>query len=313
MSSFAEVVPWRNANLWKGVGLGVGVAVLAMVGFFGQLSFHRQAMSRFTEYDYSGPVAGKLARIAPGVVRQQQEDDVQAEVVQAEGPQIVRKARLNLQVADCAAAQKKIEELARGESGFIEASTVQENTATLTIRVPAARLDAVRARLRALAMRVNQDSVSAEDVSKQYYDREAHIRNLRAQEQQFLAIMKNAHSVPDVLAVTKSLTEVRGEIEQEEGDFRRLKDQVELSRIEVFLHAETASGVSWSLGASSRSAVNGLKESLASVADFLVWLVINVPVIVLWIAIVFVLVVAGWYVLRLAIRLLKAMFVSRQG
>jgi len=125
--------------------------------------------------------------------------------------------------------------------------------------------------------------------------------------------MKNAHSVPDVLAVTKSLTEVRGEIEQEEGDFRRLKDQVELSRIEVFLHAETASGVSWSLGASSRSAVNGLKESLASVADFLVWLVINVPVIVLWIAIVFVLVVAGWYVLRLAIRLLKAMFVSRQG
>jgi ABC-type amino acid transport system permease subunit len=71
--------------------------------------------------------------------------------------------------------------------------------------------------------------------------------------------------------------------------------------------------VSWSLGASSRSAVNGLKESLASVADFLVWLVINVPVIVLWIAIVFVLVVAGWYVLRLAIRLLKAMFVSRQG
>jgi len=181
MSSFAEVVPWRNANLWKGVGLGVGVAVLAMVGFFGQLSFHRQAMSRFTEYDYSGPVAGKLARIAPGVVRQQQEDDVQAEVVQAEGPQIVRKARLNLQVADCAAAQKKIEELARGESGFIEASTVQENTAMLTIRVPAARLDAVRARLRALAMRVNQDSVSAEDVSKQYYDREAHIRNLRAQ------------------------------------------------------------------------------------------------------------------------------------
>lgn len=42
---------------------------------------------------------------------------------------------------------------------------------------------------------------------------------------------------------------------------------------------------------------NDLLQSLASVGDFLIWLVINIPVIVLWIVILFLLVAVGWYVL----------------
>ncbi len=309
MSSFAEVLPWRNSNLWKGVSLGVGVCVLAAFIMVTHLGFHeRAALKSTTEYDYYSRGRGGgggggdeiLTSLRPGLTVPEQ--------VHAEGPQIVRKAELQLLVADCAATQKKVEELAKSESGFIEASTLQESSATVILRVPSARLDAVRAKLRELAMRVNRDSVSAEDVSKQYYDREAHLRNLRAQEQQFLGIMKNAHSVPDVLEVTKSLDEVREQIDQEEGEFRRLKDQVEMSRIDVRLQAQSTSGVHWSLGSSTRSAVNDLLGSLAGFGDFVIWLVINIPLIVLWIAIIFVLVAAGWYVLRAAIRMMKAIF-----
>ena len=44
------------------------------------------------------------------------------------------------------------------------------------------------------------------------------------------------------------------------------------------------------------------------VGDFLIWLVINIPVIVLWIVILFLLVAVGWYVLRVAIRAMKVIF-----
>ncbi len=309
MSSFAEVLPWRNSNLWKGVGLGVTVSVLATLVMVTQIGFHKVRPALTTESDYysrgrggdgGGGGNAMLASLRPGLTLPEQ--------VHAEGPQIVRKAELDLLVADCAATQKKVEQLAKSESGFIEASTLQDSSATVILRVPSARLDAVQAKLRELAMRVNRDSVAAEDVSKQYYDREAHLRNLRAQEQQFLGIMKNAHSVPDVLEVTKSLDEVREQIDQEEGEFRRLKDQVEMSRIDVRLQAQSTSGVHWSLGSSTRSAVNDLLGSLAGFGDFVIWLVINIPLIVLWIAIIFVLVAAGWYVLRAAIRMMKAIF-----
>src|SRR5262249_35017057 len=144
-----------------------------------------------------------------------------------------------LQVGNCAETQKKIEALAAAESGFLESSTLAGNSAEIVLRVPSARFDAVRSRLRELAIRVGEDSVSAADVSKQYIDREARLRNLRAEEQQFLEVMKKAHTVPDVLAVTKELSQVRGEIETADAEFRHLRDQIEMARIAVSLRSES--------------------------------------------------------------------------
>src|SRR5262249_42577270 len=151
------------------------------------------------------------------------------DVVQADAPKIIHKAELALQVTNCTETQKKIEALAADEGGFLESSTLEENSAEIKLRVPSARFDEVRGKLRDLAVLVRQDSISAADVSKQYIDREARLRNMRAQEQQFLEIMKKAHTVPDVLAVTKELDQVRGEIERADAEFRHLKDQIDMA------------------------------------------------------------------------------------
>ena len=228
--------------------------------------------------------------------------------MEADGPKIVRTAELYLLVTDCGATLKKVENLATSENGLIEASTMEESSATVTLRVPTARLDEVRAKLRNLAVRTTQDNVTASDVTKQYFDREARLRNLRAQEQQYLEIMRKAHSVPDVLAVTKNLDDVRNEIEQDDADFRRLKDQVDLAKIEVHLQLQSTAGVHWSAGSSTQAAWEDFLQSLAGLADFLIWLIVSLPVIILWIAIVFVLIAAGWYVLRTAVRVLRTIF-----
>ena len=176
------------------------------------------------------------------------------DVVEADGPKIIRASRLDLRVADCAEAQKKIEGIAAAESGFIESSQVEPDSAIFKLRVPSAQFESARARLKALALQVKQDTVNAADVSKQYVDKEARLRNLRSAEQQYLEVMKRSHTVPDVLAVTKELAEVRGDIEKADAELRLLKDQVDMASIEVLVSADrrTPAGVSWAPGSSAR-------------------------------------------------------------
>ncbi|MBZ5532248.1 MAG: DUF4349 domain-containing protein [Acidobacteriia bacterium] len=296
MSSFSlsRILPLKSPTLWKGVALGVGIFVLALAVLIPSLTRSRGAAKISGFYS--------MARMAGGGG-----GGSEPETVQADGPKIVYKAELELRVTSCAETLKKIEALSAAESGFVESSSLEETSAQVTLRVPSARLDAVRGKLRDLAIRVRQDGLTAADVSKQYIDREAGLRNLRAQEQQFLDIMKKARTVADVLAVTKELSRVRGEIEREDAEFRRLKGQIDMAQIDVHLTSE-AIAARWAPGASAKSAVNDLAQSLASLGDFLIWLVINLPLIALWAVTVFVLVAVSWYVLRRAARLMRWIF-----
>jgi hypothetical protein len=120
--------------------------------------------------------------------------------------------------------------------------------------------------------------------------------------------MKTAHSVPDVLAVTKELSEVRGQIEQAEAEFRHLKDQIDMAEIDIILASQVSAGVQWAPGTSLRSAWSSLLESLTNLADFLIWLLVNLPLLVLWSVTIFFLAAAGWYVLRKGFRTMRTMF-----
>ncbi len=99
----------------------------------------------------------------------------------------------------------KISALAEGWGGFVESAEGGGQNATsgiLTIRVPAARFDEARAAIRKLGIRVTSEKVNAEDVTRQYVDQDASLRNLRAEETQYLTILKQAHTVKDMLLVT---------------------------------------------------------------------------------------------------------------
>ena len=299
-SRLNQILPFKSSALWKGVVLGAVACVLLLVAvvtpnlMMARRAYHMNGFSNETRV--SGLVGGAGS------------EQALADVVHADAPKVIRKADLAMQVANCSETQKKIEALAAAEAGFLESSTLQENSAEIHLRVPSTRFDAVRDKLRGMAIRVTQDSVSAADVSKQYIDREARLRNLRAQEQQFLAIMKQAHTVADVLAVTKELSQVRGEIERADAEFRNLQGQIDMSQISVRLTSEASGTVHWAPGSSVRSAFNDLLQSLASFGDFLIWLIVNLPVLALWIVTAFLLAAASWYVLRRAARILRALF-----
>ena len=82
-------------------------------------------------------------------------------------------------------------------------------------------------------MRTDREQVSGRDVTREFYDNEAHLRNLRAEEQQYLAIMKQAHTVPDMLEVSEKLSDVRDRIERLQAQIQVMTHDIEMSAVSI--------------------------------------------------------------------------------
>lgn len=222
---------------------------------------------------------------------------------------LVRTANLGLIVRSPAQCSEKIIQLAQAAGGFLVSSQVSGNTdlpsASLTIRVPAARFEQVRSKIRALALRFDSESVDAQDVTKQYVDEAARLRNLRAEEQQYLSILRKAATVKDTLEVSDKLNEVRGAIEERQAEFEALSKQIETVAININLRAETDAqvfGLRWrplyQLKVSAREGLDGIGDYVSSMAAFVFYL----PTILLWMFTIIAFAAIGWRILRLAVR-----------
>jgi len=226
---------------------------------------------------------------------------------------MVRTDSLDLVVQRPADTAEKISQLATRLGGFLVTSEVSGDpdvpSASLTIRVPAARFEEARTEIRNFSLRVESERVEAQDVTRQYVDQEAHLRNLRAEETQYLAILKHAATVSDTLEVSEKLSEVRGNIEQQQAEFDALSKQVETVAITVSLRAEADArvlGLNWRpLYRLKTAARNGL-DSVGDYIGNMTALAFNLPAILLWLATILVGAAIGWRILRWAGRVLFA-------
>jgi hypothetical protein len=164
---------------------------------------------------------------------------------QAINRKIIRNANLTLEVTSPTEVQPKIVSIAESHQGFVvtseatqrtsEDKTRPEITVNLVVRVPASQFNQVMEEVRAVGTRRIQEKVTGQDVTEEFMDLEARIKNQKALELQFLEIMKRAGKVEDALSVQTELAEVRTEIEKLEGRRRFLENQASLSTINLTL------------------------------------------------------------------------------
>ncbi len=208
----------------------------------------------------------------------------------------------------------QIVQLAETAGGYVVTSQIATGetagAASLTICVPAEKFDEVRTRIRKLGLRVESESIEAQDVTKQYVDQEARLRNLRAEEQQYLAILRKAATVKDTLEVSDKLNEVRGGIEERQAEFKALSKQVETVAINITLRAEADTqvfGLNWrplyQLKIAAREGLSGLADYAASMTAFVFYL----PTVLLWLFTILSGAAVGWRVLRWAAKVLFAL------
>lgn len=151
---------------------------------------------------------------------------------------LVRYGNVSLEVRDAEEALNSITELIAARGGYLSGSSRYGQGDQLFIsanfRVPAANFDAVMSALRNEGDVLSED-VSTYEVTMQLVDLEARLKNLRASETAFLALLERATSVSDIVAVQAELSRIQGDIESFEAQRASLADQVEMSSISVNL------------------------------------------------------------------------------
>jgi len=148
--------------------------------------------------------------------------------------QIIRNARLHVEVGDVPGAQVEAERIVREAGGFVEGAHTRDQGASLTLRVPAAKLDGVLELLGKLGDEELR-SVTAEDVTRQTIDLEARLKSARELRDRLRALLAQAKNVPEILEVERELARVQAEVESMEAFLQSLRQRVALSRIDLEL------------------------------------------------------------------------------
>lgn len=215
---------------------------------------------------------------------------------------IVRNGSLELSVADITQAGATIRAMVDGLGGFIEKSSqTGSQMAVITVRVPADRLGRAMSQIKGIAVTVEREEVEARDVTRDYVDLDARLRNAQAEEARYLEILKRATTVKDTLEGAEKLSNVRERIEQLQGEMKYLTSQIDMSSLQISLHAEagaTVLGIHWRPLRQAKVAVSEMISGLADWADSVIAFFINLPLIFLWVVSIVALAVVAIRLLR---------------
>lgn len=152
---------------------------------------------------------------------------------------IVRTASMALVVEDVPVAIERVSTMAVSFKGYVVNSNVFGDKdrlfGNISIRIPAERFDGAMRALRALAVEVTSETTNSRDVTEEFTDLSAQLKNLEATEAQLLKILDKAQTVEDTLNVQRELSRVRGDIERTKGRLQFLERTSATSLIDISL------------------------------------------------------------------------------
>ncbi len=214
---------------------------------------------------------------------------------------IIKNGEMTLLVADTDRAIDQATSVVVDSGGYIVSSKtwLQDGYkyASLTMGIPSDQFEVAQRRLRGLALEVQNDTASGQDVSQEYVDLQSRLTNLEATAARIRDFLDKATKVADAIEVNQQLSDVEGQIEQVKGRMQFLKDRSAFSTIALTLNPQIptpmpspiATPVPWQPGKTIDAAGNTLGNLLRGLVDAVLWL----GIVVLPLAIPVVAVIAG--------------------
>jgi len=216
---------------------------------------------------------------------------------------IVKTATISITVKDTQEALGQVSALAGELKGYVVTSNSRYEgdrlLATVTIRVPAASFDDALARLRKIASKVDSENTSGQDVTEEYTDLTAQLKNLEATEAQLLKFLDRTQNVDEALKVYRELTNIRGQIERIKGRMNYLEKSAAMSTITVNIRPQPkdepiVKEEGWQPLRVMRDALRALVSALEGIANVAIWIVLFLLPILLVLLAPFILIWLVW-------------------
>lgn len=153
---------------------------------------------------------------------------------------IIYNGTIELGTEDWVASVKHLSDQVKAFGGFIAETSVsgtpgQSRTGTWKVRVPVEKFDAFMAGLGTLG-ETRTSGVTSEDVSEEFYDLEARLKNKRVEEARLIQhLQQSTGKLTEILAVEREISRVREEIERMEGRKRFLANRADLATVTITL------------------------------------------------------------------------------
>lgn len=155
---------------------------------------------------------------------------------------LIYKANLTMKVENYGETQSQIRDLVQLSGGYIlqfsENQSDYEQGGTFTIKVPSGRFASFLDGLDKMKPLKIQRSIQGQDVTEEYTDLESSLKAKQAAESRLLDFMSKAARTEDLLAYSRELANVQGEIEKIKGRMRYLDQNVAFSTVELRVYQE---------------------------------------------------------------------------
>ena len=216
---------------------------------------------------------------------------------------IVYTARVSLEVQDTEKSVADITAIVTQFKGYISATNLARDSqgkyrGSITVRVPTESLDAVTKQIKAVGLKVMGENSNTNDVTDQYTDLNARLKNLTATEDELRKMMdsirEKSNKAEDILAVYRQLTEIRTQIEQIKGRMNVIEKTSTFATLTVELTPKQEIQVldpeTWVPNRTAAQALRALVQAIQGLADLAIWvglfvlplfIVLLIPLIVL--------------------------------
>lgn len=133
----------------------------------------------------------------------------------------------------------------QGAGGFVQSSNItgiksengnylENREANFIIRIPSSKFETFMLSIGNLGV-ITSKTTTGEDITAQYIDNEARLKNQKIKEARLLDILKKAKNLSDILAIETELENTRYNIESLTGTLKLWDDQVDFSTLNITL------------------------------------------------------------------------------
>jgi anti-sigma factor RsiW len=208
-------------------------------------------------------------------------------------PMIARSASLVIRVKDVEASRSSLDSILARHHGYpaqlnVNSPEYGPRGFQASLRIPEAELLSAVGEIKGLG-RLENESQSGEDVTRQHTDVAARLKTARETEERFRAILQQrTGKISDVLEVERSIARVRGEIESMEAEQKALEHRVDFASVEIQLSEEYKAQLSSPDSVSVRinnAFVAGYHNATETLLGFVLFFEEYGPSLVIWLVV----------------------------